>query len=124
MTGEQLSAVLATTSEADWIAALRAACEASSQARVAEALRQADGYPSPAIINQVLGGRYGHPTDRLAALVRGVYLAATVPCPVLGDIRLDHCQAHQRAPFLAGSPLRVTLARACRSCNFRTSETR
>jgi hypothetical protein len=106
--------------EPDWLAALRTACERTSQARVAAELRQADGYPSAAIINQVLGGRYGHPSDRLAGIVRGVYLDARVPCPILGELRLDDCLAHQRAPYMSHSPLRVQLWRACRACPNRT----
>lgn len=112
----------ATAPEPDWLAELRRQCDRTSQSRVAAELRQADGYPSPAIVNQVLGGRYGHPTDRLAAIVRGVYLAVRVPCPVLGELRLDDCQAHQRAPYMSHSPLRVQLWRACQTCPQRTTE--
>lgn len=103
-------------SDADWIVVLRQACERTSQARVAKRLRQADGYPSDAVVNQVLGGRYQHDTARLRDLVRGIYMGATVACPVLGDISLADCQGHARAPYLAGSPLRVALYRACRGC--------
>lgn len=98
----------------DWIEALRRACERTSQGRVAAELRQEDGYPSPAIVNQVLGGRYAHPTDRLEALVRGAYLGGTVACPVLGELRLNDCIAHQYRPFATTNPLRIALYRACR----------
>lgn len=110
--------------EPDWLTELRRRCERSSQARVAAELRQPDGYPSPAIVNQVLGGRYTHPTDRLAALVRGVFLSVTVPCPVLGTLRLDDCIHHQRQPFSSHNPLRVQMYHACRACPYRTETDR
>ena len=110
--------------EPDWLAVLRRECARTSQSRVAKTLRQADGYPSSAVVNQVLGGKYAPPTDRLAALVRGIYLGTTVPCPELGALRLDDCLDHQRRPYSSASPLRVRMYRACRNCPHNHEETR
>lgn len=99
----------------DWLAVLRQQCQATSQTAVAQRLRQADGYPSAAVINQALKGKYAGNIDRLRALVEGVYLGKTVVCPVVGEIARSDCEAHQRAPFAATNPLRVRLYRACRS---------
>jgi hypothetical protein len=98
----------------DWVSALREACARTSQGRVAEHLRQPDGYPSPAVINQVLRGRYQGRIDRLRGLVEGEYLGVTVPCPVLGEISRRDCLEHQARPFASTNFRRIQLFRACR----------
>lgn len=113
---DQNTSSMVHDAEADWLDVLRRECARTSQAQVARTLRQADGYPSSAIINQVLHGKYASPTDRLAALVHGFFLGTTVPCPVLGAIRMDDCLDHQRRPYSSASPLRVQMYRACLAC--------
>ena len=100
-----------------WLTALRRACDESSQAAVARRLRQADGYPSPALINQVLAGKYTRDTARLQGLVEGLLMRQTVDCPVLGDIGKNKCLEHQARPrrFATANPLFVRLWKACRS---------
>lgn len=101
----------AVTTEPAWIAALRAACEQSSQAKVGRRLGL-----SASTINQVLKGTYPSGLDRIRGLVEGELLGATVVCPVLGEIPRNRCLEHQRRPFAATSPMRVQLYHACPVC--------
>lgn len=114
------------TPEADgvgWLEALRAACEGSSQAAVARRLAVAgDGrYPSMAVVNQALSGRYTGNIARLRALVEGVLLAEHVDCPVLGELPRQRCLEHQsrKGNFAPTNPSRVLLFRVCPTCEFR-----
>ena len=94
----------------DWYVALRQACDASSQSRVAMRLRV-----SPAVVNQVLRGRYAGRVDRVEQRVRGELMSQVVDCPVLGEISTRRCLDEQRRPFAPTSPQRVTLFKACRN---------
>lgn len=99
----------------DWITALRTECARTSQRKVAQRLRQPDGYPSEAILSQVLSGKYPGRTDRLQDLVEGAFMGAKVQCPVLGTIGRDTCAEHQARPYAPTNHLRIQLYRACRS---------
>jgi len=109
-----------------WLAQLRAACEVSTQAEVAARLAHAgDGkYPSPAVINQALQGKYVGNLGRLEALVEGVLLTVTVECPVLGDLPRQRCLEHQsrRNQFAITNPTRILLYRVCPTCIHRLGE--
>lgn len=98
-----------------WLAALQSAVSSSSQAAVARRLRQSDGFPSHAVISQVLSGKYQGRTERLQAVVEGVLLSKTVPCPVLGEIGRDQCDDWQTKPFATSNATRLQVFRACRS---------
>ena len=99
----------------DWITVLRTECHRTSQSRVANQLRQTDGFPSPTVINQIIKGKYPGRTDRLQALVEGKFMAGTVQCPVMGAIPSDQCIEYQGRKFAATNPTRVRLYQACRS---------
>jgi hypothetical protein len=107
---------VSASAEAPWLAALRAACAQSTQAEVARRLAALTGgkYPSPAVINQALQGRYQGDLAHLQEAVEAVLLRTPVECPVLGEIGLDECLMNQAARFSAANPLRVALFRACR----------
>lgn len=93
----------------DWIDALRTACGASTQAKVARQI----GY-SGAAVSQVLSGKY---TGNLAAVeqaVRGALMDVSVVCPILGSIAANVCSNQQKQVFAATNPQRVALFRACR----------
>lgn len=78
----------------DWLTALRAACERSSQARVAEKLGVSD-----TTLSQVLSGTYRASTLRIERRVRGVLLGETCQCPVMYDPPLHLCQQVQERKF-------------------------
>lgn len=101
--------------DADWIAALRAECQRTSQARTAARLGV-----SAAMVNQVLRGRYQGKTANIEARVRGELMRATVECPILGEISTRQCLDEQSRPFAATNPIRVLLYRACRTCPHRS----
>lgn len=94
----------------EWIDALRAECERTSQTRTAKRLGV-----SPSMVNQVLGGSYKGNIARLETLVRGELMAETVECPVMGEITKRQCQDAQERPFAATNPMRVAVYKACRS---------
>ena len=103
---------------ADWIDALRAACDASTQVTVARRI----GY-SAAVVSQVLKGTYAGDLGRVEGAVRGALMSETVDCPVLGEIRRDACLRNQRATFSAnGDPLRRALRGTCPTCPNRVSQ--
>jgi uncharacterized protein involved in cysteine biosynthesis len=92
----------------DWVQTLAEQCDATSQNKVAKVL----GY-SAATVSLVLAGSYSGDLRRVELAVRGAFLAATVNCPVLGDIPANDCLTHQRQDFRATNHVRVQLYRAC-----------
>lgn len=94
----------------DWIAALAAECDRTSQNTVARRL----GY-SAAALSQVINGRYNADSTALEQVVRGALMALTVTCPVVGDLAADACLAHQRAAWSPHNPQRIAFFRACRA---------
>jgi len=100
----------------DWIAALAGACDASTQASVAKRL----GY-SGAVVSLMLNNRYGGDLGAVEQAVRGALMAATVDCPVVGELASHTCLGHQKAQWAPHNPQRISFFRACRGgCpNFR-----
>lgn len=94
----------------DWIVALAEACQNETQTGVARRLSV-----SGSQISHVLANNYAGRLDRIEQLVRGVYLGATVSCPVLGDIGRDRCLEEQSRTYAATSSVRVRLFHACRA---------
>jgi hypothetical protein len=94
----------------DWVLALAAECDRTSQGRAARRLGI-----SAAVVNQLLRGRYEGNVARMEERVRGELMRATCTCPVLGEISTRRCQDEQAAPFSVSSRLRVAIYRACRS---------
>lgn len=94
-----------------WVHALAEACDRRTQAAVARDL----GY-SPAVVNRVLRAAYAGRYDTVEQAVTGALMAATVDCPVLGELPSHQCLEIQRRPFAATNAQRVRLYRACRSC--------
>lgn len=101
----------------DWVDALAASCDASSQAQVAKRLRF-----SPSVVNQVLNATYKGSNSAIEQAVRGVLLAETLECPVLGELRRNICLRHQkraRGAFTPTSSAAVQLYRSCKGgCPF------
>jgi len=102
------------TPDADWIQALAAVCDQTSQAAAARKLGI-----STASISLLLRGTYTADTTRMEAKVRSFLIAEARSCPVLGEIPLTRCFEEQTAPYFP-SPLRGDLYRACRSCTHRS----
>ncbi len=72
------------------------------------------GY-SRSAISTVINGKYAGDLGRVEEMVRGALMAATVECPVLGEIGRDRCLSEQDEPFRATSAFRAQLYHACRS---------
>lgn len=94
----------------EWIQALAAACERTSQAQVARQLGV-----SASMVSQVLGGTYRASTQTLEQRVRLELPDGTVSCPVAGELTVSECRAHQARPFANTNPQRVKLYGACRN---------
>lgn len=93
----------------DWLAALRAACAASTQAQAAMTLGL-----SEATVSQVLSGTYRAATGRVERRVRGQLLGAMCECPVMGDVNTRVCQdVQERQPPIA-NPQHAQAWFACR----------
>jgi len=94
----------------DWTDILRAESERTSQSRAGTRI----GYSST-VVCRVLAGDYTGDVGSVEDAVRGALMGETVDCPVIGDIPRNRCIEHQRKPFAATNPMRVSLWRACRS---------
>lgn len=94
----------------DWVAVLREACQRQTQVTVSRRL----GY-SASVVSSVLKGSYRGDLGAVERAVRGALMAATVVCPILGELAMDVCAREQRKPFTATNALRVRLWRACRA---------
>lgn len=95
----------------DWLAVLESECQKRTQRVVATEL----GY-SPSVINQVLKGTYPGDNEKVRAKVEGMYMGATVMCPVVGAIPRNRCIEQQGRPFAATNPMRVQMYRTCPTC--------
>lgn len=100
-----------TKPEPVFVTALREACDRQSQALVAKRI----GY-SPAVVNQVLAGKYKGDLNRVQRAIEGALLGVTVDCPILGPLASNKCLDLQSLPFAATNPQRVKLYKACRKC--------
>ncbi len=92
-----------------WFEVLRAECERTTQAAVADRIGM-----SATVVNQVLNGKYPGRLDNVRQRVEGALMAQTVTCPVLGELRRHECLDHQKRPFAATNSVRVMMYRACR----------
>jgi len=94
----------------DWIAALAGECDRTTQKAAGSRI----GY-SAGVVNAVLKRAYKGDYTAVEQSVRGALMAATVNCPVLGELTTDRCLQQQRQPFAAHNPQRIALWRACRT---------
>lgn len=99
------------TTEPDWVAALRAEAQRTSQVKAGARLSV-----SGSTVNQVLKGVYRGDLARIQGLVEGELMHATVDCPVLGELPRNRCLENQRRPLAATNPTRVALYHACQTC--------
>lgn len=102
--------MLSDTPQPVWLKTLEQQTKTKSQKKIGAEI----GY-SPAVVNQVLSGKYKGDVAKVEAAIRGAYMGETVGCPVSGEISTTKCQSHQKAKFAATNPTRVRLYRACRN---------
>ncbi|MDO8837983.1 MAG: transcriptional regulator [Parvibaculum sp.] len=93
----------------DWLDVLVEECAKSSQNRVGKKLQV-----SSTVVSRVIGNTYEGDVEKFADRVRGTYLAATVICPVLGEIGRQRCVAEQGKKLTFENPQRPRLYQACR----------
>lgn len=94
----------------DWLGALRAEVERSSQVRAAQRIGL-----SPATVSQVLSGQYKADAQRIARRVRGALLGETVECPVALEMPLHICQGIQdRRAGKFGNPVWARAQLCCK----------
>jgi len=96
-----------------WVMTLAAACDQTSQNRVAQQLDMNSGYVSYALRNQRI--EYHLIVEEA---VRARLLCETVSCPVLGDeTNLNACRTLRRGVERFGnSPMQRAASRHCPSC--------
>lgn len=102
-----------------WVMTLAKMCDAHGRGKISKRL----GY-SQAVLSQVINAAYPAALDRIEALVRGAFMAATVDCPVNGETPLDVCLNDQKRTPPFASSWRMQVYRACRAgCpNYRGSK--
>jgi hypothetical protein len=98
----------------DWVLALAAECDRRGTPGKAAS---ACGI-SRATVTLLIRNRYEREARSVEAKVRGALMAATVDCPVLGELPRDRCVAHQERKLadVGTSPQHVRLYRACQTC--------
>lgn len=98
-----------------WIEQLRQVCAQSgnTQRKVADSI----GY-SPSAISAVLSGKYKGPLDRIRDAFESKYGIESVPCPVLGEVRLSRCLKEQKIIGSRANRVRVALNRHCPTCRY------
>ncbi len=103
---------------ADVKAALAAAVtSAGKQTTVAAALNV-----SGPVVSQLLKDKYMGDVPTLAARIRGLYMAETVTCPVMGTLGRNHCLDYQARPLAFTNPQRAALHKACQTCSNRKAQ--
>jgi len=102
--------MILASNEPLWLKELRDQCSRQPQSKVAKEM----GY-SPAVINQVLAGKYRGSLEKVSSMVCSLYLGETVICPVMGELPTHRCKQYQQETFSATNPLRVRRYRACRA---------
>lgn len=70
-------------------------------------------------VNHAVNDKFRGSVDRLCARVRGLYGGDKVTCPVLGAINTKVCLDQQSKGAVYSNPMRVALARACKTCMHR-----
>lgn len=104
----------------EWVEALVAACDATSQGKVAKRLGV-----STTLVSQAISNSYQAPLDGTEMRVRAIYLTGDVTCPGLGTITSEEC-LRQRDTVRAGgptNPLRARMRRECTRCPIFKGET-
>lgn len=96
----------------DWVTALVAACDASSQNKISKQM----GYSS-AVISLVLNNTYTGDMDKIEKNVRDFFMSG-VECPALGKITADQCLAWRKEAKEPNpsSPHKSRMFHACRTC--------
>lgn len=95
-----------------WLEVLQAEVNASSLAVVADKIGL-----SRTLISQVCNEKYPGDLGRVQKLVEGNLMGHKVACPILGEIPVHQCMAHQRrkAGDVGNTPNEIRLYKACRS---------
>ncbi len=100
-----------------WVAALIAACEQTSQNRVAARLSV-----SASTVSQLIRNSYPGNMARMEARVRAVLLDKDIRCPALGSISGEACLKwrDRTGKLTSASPAIVAMFRSCRACPLHT----
>lgn len=103
----------------DTLAALQAAVARCGNQKLAAA----ELGVSAALVCNALKGKYLGDIAGLEQRIRGALMKATVTCPVLGELSTKSCLDEQRRKPVFTNPVRVRLARACKTCPNRKDST-
>jgi hypothetical protein len=95
----------------DVLRLLREQAKHATQVQLAEQLGV-----SNSAVSQALHDKYRGHVERFCARVRGLWGGDTVRCPVLGAINTKVCTDQQGKALAYTNPLRVAVARACKTC--------
>jgi hypothetical protein len=71
---------------------------------------------SGSVVSQLLRDSYLGDVEMIADRIRGLYMAETVRCPVMGDIGRNNCLDYQKRPLAFTNSNRVRLHNACKTC--------
>lgn len=97
----------------DWVAALAAECDATSQNKAAARIGV-----SSAVVSQVLAAKYPGNLAGVEARVRAILLSETVNCPAMGvmDLSVCHEWRAKAKDYRPTSSLRGKMFDACAGC--------
>lgn len=97
----------------EWVARLAFECAETSQNKVAKRLKR-----SAAMVSQVLRRKYPGDLSAVEQLIKGVFMAAIIDCPAMGNIPANECQDWRRksGKFVNVNSIRVRMFRTCAKC--------
>jgi len=73
------------------------------------------GYSKSALCH-VQGGTYKGRAEKVLMRIEEIFSTRPVACPVLGEITFSRCAEERCRPFAAVNPVRVKLAKTCKTC--------
>jgi hypothetical protein len=97
-------------------AEVKAALKAAVKRLVTQTKVAAELNVSSAVVSALLKDKYLGDVATMADRIRGLYMAETVPCPVMGTLGRNHCLDYQARPLAFTNPQRAALHKACKTC--------
>lgn len=96
-----------------WIADLAKECNITSQGQVARKMGR-----SGSMISQVLRKKYRGDMKGVEEVFRGVFQAAVVDCPALGNLPTNECRdwRDKARSYIGSNHLTVMMYKACKGC--------
>jgi len=97
----------------DWVRAMAAECDATSQNKVATRMNR-----SASLVSSVIRNKYPGDMEAVEEVFRGAFMKKTLDCPALGTLPANECRDWRvkARTFVNVNSQRVMMFRACNRC--------